>query len=325
MRSATHAIFGEPDAVLALTDRPVPEPGVAQVRIRTILSPIHNHDLWTVRGSYGYRPELPAIGGTEAVGIVDALGPDVTGINAGQRVAVAGVHGAWAEYFLAPAASLVPLPDAITDEQGAQLIAMPFSAIALLEFMGVSRGEWIIQNTANGAVGKAVAMLCAARGIPAINLVRRDAAIAEMAELGIENVISTESNGWQDAVRTMTEGAPIRAGVDSIGGKAAGQILGLLGENSLLVSFGTMSGGAMEISSGDLIFKQATVKGFWGAKVSAAMPAADRARLMGDLIAMVARGELLLPVEGIFGLDRISDAVKASLAPGKAGKVLLRP
>ena len=81
MRSAIHTTFGEPADVLALEESPVPEPGPGQVRIKTILSPIHNHDLWTVRGSYGYKPELPAIGGSEAVGTVDALGEGVTGIT----------------------------------------------------------------------------------------------------------------------------------------------------------------------------------------------------------------------------------------------------
>ncbi|MDS9466666.1 zinc-binding dehydrogenase [Paracoccus sp. MBLB3053] len=325
MRSAIHSTFGEPAEVLSLGESPLPEPAEGQVRVRTILSPIHNHDLWTVRGNYGYKPELPAIGGSEAVGTVDALGAGVEGIAIGQRIAVAGVHGTWAEYFLAPAASLIPLPDAITDEQGAQIIAMPFSAITLIEFMGVEPGDWVIQNTANGAVGKAVAMLGAARGVNVISLVRRDAAISEMEALGIGHVISTETEGWQDRVREMTKGASIRAGVDSIGGKASGEMLGLLGEKALLVSFGNMTDGGMEISSGDLIFKQATVKGFWAAKVNETLPRADMARLMGELITQVAEGKLLLPVDGIYGLDQAREAVTASLTAGKSGKVLFRP
>ena len=324
MRSATHDSFGDPAAVLKLADGPTPEPGPGQVRIRVILSPIHNHDLWTVRGSYGYKPTLPAIGGSEAVGVVDALGDGVAGLRLGQRVAAAGLRGSWAEYALAPAAGLVPLPDSITDEQGAQLIAMPFSAITLLGFLGVGPGDWFVQNAANGAVGKAVAMLARARGIHALNLVRRDAAVAEMQDLGLD-ALSTEGADWPDRVRAATGGAPIRAAVDSIGGKAAGALLSLLADEGLLVSFGSMTGGAMEISSGDLIFKQAVVRGFWGAKVSAAMPPEERARLMGELIGLVADGALILPVGGIFGLDRIGDAVRASLAPGKAGKILLRP
>lgn len=325
MRSAVHHTFGEPAEVLTLGDRPVPEPGPRQVRIKTILSPIHNHDLWTVRGQYGYKPALPAVGGSEAVGIVDALGPDATGVTVGQRVAVAGVHESWAEYFLAPAGGLIPLPDAIPDEAAAQLIAMPFSAITLLDFLNVERGDWVIQNTANGAVGKTLAMLGKARGVNVVNLVRRDAGVDELSQLGIGNVVSTASDGWKNKVRAIVGEAPIKAAVDSIGGRASGDLMGLLGENGLLVSFGTMAGEPMQIPSGDVIFKQAVVKGFWGSKVSAAMPAPKRAALIGELLQLVVAGDLKLPVEAVFDLAQVSEAVKASLAPGKSGKVLLRP
>ena len=310
MRSATHDSFGDPAAVLKLADGPTPEPGPGQVRIRVILSPIHNHDLWTVRGSYGYKPTLPAIGGSEAMGVVDALGDGVAGLRLGQRVAAAGLRGSWAEYALAPAAGLVPLPDAITDEQGAQLIAMPFSAITLLGVLGVGPGDWFVQNAANGAVGKAVAMIARARDIHALNLVRRDAAVAEMQDLGLD-ALSTEGADWPDRVRAATGGAPIRAAVDSIGGKAAGALLSLLADEGLLVSFGSMTGGAMEISSGDLIFKQAVVRGFWGAKVSAAMPADERARLMGELIGLVADGALILDLRCLEEVGALTGAMAA--------------
>ena len=65
MRSLIHDSFGEPAELLHLADLPTPEPGPGKVRIRTTLSPIHNHDLWTIRGSYGYKPPLPAIGGSD--------------------------------------------------------------------------------------------------------------------------------------------------------------------------------------------------------------------------------------------------------------------
>jgi hypothetical protein len=71
MRSIVHAVYGEPAEVLALGESPLPEPGPGQARVRMQLSPIHNHDLWTVRGQYGYKPTLPAIAGSEAFGTVE--------------------------------------------------------------------------------------------------------------------------------------------------------------------------------------------------------------------------------------------------------------
>lgn len=325
MRSAIHTTFGEPADVLALGEHPVPQPGKGEVRIKTLLSPIHNHDLWTIRGRYGYKPTLPAIGGSEAVGVIDALGEGVEGVTIGQRIAVASVHGTWAEYFLAPANLLVPLPDAIPDEAAAQLIAMPLSALMLLEFLHVESGQWIVQNTANGAVGKTLAMLASARGVNVLNLVRRDAGVDELTALGIDNVISTAQSDWQERARALLGPTLAHAAVDSIGGTASAALLGLLGENGTLVSFGTMGGEPMQIDSGALIFKQATVKGFWGSKVSQALSADDKRRLLGELIQRTMAGELLLPVEAIYDLADAAQAATASLQPGRKGKVLLKP
>lgn len=325
MRSAIYAAFGEPGEVLALGDRPVPQPGVGQVRVRTVLSPIHNHDLWTIRGQYGYKPQLPATGGTEAVGIVDALGEGVQGIAPGQRVAVASVQGAWAEYFLAPAQGLVPVPDGVADEVAAQLIAMPFSAISLLEFLQVERGDWIVQNAANGAVGKTLATFAEARGVHIVNLVRRDAGVDELSALGIDHGVSTAREGWNKTVHTIVADAPIRAAIDSIGGRASDDLMELLGENGVLVSFGSMTGEPMQISPGNLIFKHTTVKGFWASKISAAMPEQTRRRLFTELLGLAAKGELKLPVDRIYDLADIAEAAAASMRAGRKGKVLLRP
>ena len=97
MRALVQPRFGDPSEVLTVQDVPAPEPGPGQVLVRVLLSPIHNHDLWTVRGSYGFKPEMPARAGTEAVGVVEALGEGVSGLEVGQRVATGGTFGAWAE------------------------------------------------------------------------------------------------------------------------------------------------------------------------------------------------------------------------------------
>lgn len=324
MRAALHEQFGDPTVVLHGGETTTPEPAAGEVRIRTVLAPIHNHDLWTVRGQYGYKPELPAIGGSEGTGVIDALGEGVTSLQVGQRVSAASVHGTWAEQFIAPARMVIPMPDSINDETAAQLIAMPLSALMLLEFLQVDAGQWIVQNAANGAVGKALAMLAKARGVHCVNLVRRDAGVAEMAALGIDNTISTAQADWAAQVQARVgEGAA--AAVDSVGGRASGELLGLLGEGGTLVSFGSMTGEPMQLGSGDVIFKQAVVKGFWGSKVSQNMAPEKKRQLVGELLKLAAAGGLSLPVDAVFGLDQVAEAAKASLEPGRNGKVLLRP
>ncbi|CAE6926932.1 Quinone oxidoreductase 1 [Paraburkholderia domus] len=324
MRSVIHSSFGNPAEVLQVAERPTPIPGAGQVRIKSTLSPIHNHDLWTIRGQYGYKPQLPAIGGSEVAGVIDAIGEGVERVKPGQRVVVAGIHEAWADYVLAPAAAVIPLPDAISDETGCQLIAMPLSAVMLLEYLHLEPGQWFIQNTANGAVGKTLAMLANARGINVVNLVRREAGIAELIELGIGNAVSTDSEGWKERVRGIVGDAPLAAGVDSVGGDASGDIFGLLGENGTLVSFGAMSGQPMRLNSGDAIFKQATVKGFWASKISEVTSGADKARMIGELLTLAVSGELQLPVEAVFDIGNVAQAAAASEKSARKGKVLLR-
>lgn len=324
MRSLIYSQFGNPADVLRLEEKDIPQPGKGEVRLRMILSPIHNHDLLTVSGQYGYKPPLPSGAGSEGVGVVDALGEGVDHVQVGQRVAASGLKAAWADYAIGKASSAVPLPDSIDDETAAQLIAMPLSGLKLLEFTGIGKGEWLIQNAANGAVGKVVAQLAKPRDVHVINLVRRAEAIAAMQELGIDNIIATDSDDWKDKVKALTGGAPIAVGVDGVGGGASGDLLSLLGEGGQLISFGVMSGEPMRISSADVIFKQAVVKGFWLAKLMETMPADEMRRLVGELVSRAASGDLRLQVDGVFPLDDAASALKAAGAKGRKGKVLLK-
>ncbi len=323
MRSVVFESFGDPASVLILAERPQPEPAAGQVRVKMRMSPIHNHDLAIIRGVYGYKPPLPAVPGTEAVGLVDALGAGVTHLQVGQRVMMAGASATWAEYFLAPAAKLIPVPDAVPDSVACQLIAMPLSAAMLLEDLQLSTGDWMVQNTANGAVGKTVAMLAQAKGIHVVNLVRRDAGVGELQALGIANGVSTEQVGWETRVKEITGGAPIVRAVDSIGGEAANQILNVTAPGVTLVSFGAMSGKPLVVAADNLIFKQATIKGFWGSKRTETTPPADLARLVGELIRLAATGALKLPVEASYDIAQAAAAATASAVPGRAGKITL--
>ncbi|HWJ73415.1 MAG TPA: zinc-binding dehydrogenase [Kaistia sp.] len=325
MRAAIHQTFGDPAEVLKAGDLPMPEPGAGEIRVRLVLSPIHNHDLWTIRGDYGYKPALPAVGGTEALGVVDALGAGVDGPAIGTRVVIAGVNGVWSDYFLAPAARAIPLPDAIDDATACQLIAMPLSTLMLLEDLALEPGAWMVQNAANGAVGRLMATFAKSRGINVVGLVRRDAGVAELAALGIDRVVSTAEPGAERRVAAVTGGAPILRGVESVGGEAAREMLKLLAPGGKLIAFGSMSGAPLVIPSGDLIFRRITVEGFWGAARSASTSREDMTRMIGELIGMAAAGTLRLPVDAIFPLERVAEAAAASDRPGRIGKIALAP
>jgi NADPH:quinone reductase-like Zn-dependent oxidoreductase len=321
MRSAFYETFGPPQQVLRMGERDKPVAGPGQVLVRMVLSPIHNHDLATIGGNYGFKPALPAVPGTEAVGVVEALGDGVAHLSVGQRVA-GGAAETWAEYYLADAQRLVPVPDSVSDETACQLVSMPLSAKMLLVDLNIQKGDWIVQNAGNGAVGKLVAQFGPQQGINVVSLVRRDAAVAELAALGIGNVVSTESAGWQERVRAITGGAPIVRAVDSLGGAGSDQVVEVAAQGAELVSFGAMTGAPITLTPAQLLFKGLTVRGFWGAKPRLAGEVIGR--LLGELVAGAAKGELVLPIEAEFPIAEVAKAVAASGEPGRKGKVAIR-
>jgi NADPH:quinone reductase len=325
VKAVSYSVFGEPERVLELIDHPTPRPGPGQVRLRLVLSPIHNHDLATIRGTYGTRPALPAIPGTEALAIVEEHGPDVQAPPIGQRVVVAGATGAWAESFLAHAAAVVPVPAAVPDEAACQLLAMPLSTLMLIEDLRVERGAWIAQNAAGGAVGRLLDVIARERGLEVVNLVRRAEAVAELESAGAKHVVATVGDDWVKRARAMIGDAQVARAIDSVGGRAANDLMKLLSPGGTLVSFGGLSGEPLLIDPGQLLFKEATVVGFWATRRSQRTPPEERRQMFGEILRLVSTGAVQLRVERRFALGEVKAAVAASERPGRKGKIALSP
>jgi NADPH:quinone reductase len=314
---------GDPADVVAATDVSKPEPKPGEVRLRMRCSPIHNHDLATVRGRYGVKPPLPAIGGTELVATVDALGEGVTALKAGQRVA-GMVPNAWAEYSVAPAGSLVPIPDAIEDGAAAQLLAMPMSALVLLDELHVKSGDWIVQNAAAGAVGRILSVLAQKAGVNVINLVRRAAAVEEVKSYGAKHVVVTSEENWAERIAEIAGGAPIARIVDSVCDAQSTTLNRLLGRNGEHVVFGALGGSALKIDPGALIFGETIVRGFWMSSWMKRAAEEQRTSATMRIFALAMSGELPLPVSATYPLTEAKAALTAAEQPGRPGKVLFK-
>ena len=324
MKSVVFEEFGSPRKVLRVIDVPVPQPGPGQARIRLVLSPIHNHDLMIITGHYGIKPSLPHHPGTEGLGIVDAVGEGATNVKPGDRV-TGGAAAAWSEFYLTQAAGLVVVPETVDDATACQLTAMPMSAVRLLADLDVKPGEWIAQNAANGAVGKMLSKLAAEKGVHVLNIVRREEAVAELSAEGIGNAVSSEQDDWQARARALTGGSPVVRAVDSIGGRASDELMDLVAQGGRLVSFGALSGRPLQVTAENLLFKQATISAFWGARPEKKMTPAELGAARADLIRRAASGELKLPIAQVFSLDQAAEAAEASNEKGRPGKIALRP
>lgn len=307
MRALQYERFGEPAEVVTAANVDTPKPDAEALVVRVRLSPIHNHDLATIRGVYGVKPSLPAIGGSEIVGDVD-----------GKRVAVL-VRGAWAEYALAHPDALVPIPDGIADETAAQLLAMPMSAIVLFDGLAVSKGDWIVQNAANGAVGHAIFAIAKKAGVNVVNLVRREAAAEELRALGAHAVV--QEGDWVAQVRDVSEGAPIRRVVDSVCDENSLALNRMLAPDGEHVVFGALAKRPLVLDPGALVFGQTRVRGFWMVSWMLQSSAEQKRDAVVRAIGMALAGEFDLPVAATYPFAEAARALREAEQP-RSGKIL---
>jgi NADPH:quinone reductase-like Zn-dependent oxidoreductase len=148
--------------------------------------------------------------------------------------------------------------------------------------------------------------------------------VAELAAEGIGNAVSTAAPDWRQRVTALTGGAPIVRGLDSIGGVASDDMLSVMGELSTLYFFGSLSGEKLAVAPDNLLFKRATLKGFWAARPSETLSREQIGQLIGELVKRAASGELRLPVAQVFDLTDAARACAASATPGRPGKIAIR-
>jgi NADPH:quinone reductase-like Zn-dependent oxidoreductase len=146
-----------------------------------------------------------------------------------------------------------------------------------------------------------------------------------MQATGVRAVVSTAAPDWRAEVERVTQGARLVHGIDSLGGEAANTLLSLLCEGGTLVSFGSAVSLTLPLHVEHLLYKQATVRGFWAARRAATLDAAERRRLIGQVIDLVASGEIALTLDAAMTLADIAVAAEHATRPNRSGKVALHP
>ncbi|MBV8636742.1 MAG: zinc-binding dehydrogenase [Candidatus Eremiobacteraeota bacterium] len=326
MLALRYEAFGDPVDVADVAEVATPEPGPGQVRVRVLRSPIHNHDLATMRGTYGYKPQLPAFGGTELAGEIDAVGKGVEHLSKGQRITAAIRAGAWAQFAIVPAFAAVPVPDAIPDDVASQLLAMPLSAVVLFDELRTQPGMWIGQNAAGGAVGRVLMRLAQANGVNVVNIVRSETAAEDLRKYGARYVVVTdESDAWQRKIRELTGGKGLARIVDSVAGPQTLMLQRVLAERGEIIIFGGLSGAPIKLDPSLMISLECTVRGFWMSTWMECATHEQRAQAIQRVFEDAIRGELPLPVARAFPLTDAKSALAAAQTPGRGGKVLFAP
>jgi len=227
--------------VLKWAEVEVGEPGPGQVKLRQDAAGLNYIDVYHRTGLY--PQQLPFIPGVEGAGVVEAVGPDVAGLNLGDRVAYAGPIGSYAEERLIAADRLVKLPDAISTEAAAAMMLQGMTAHMLLRSVHrVQPGETILIHAAAGGVGLIVCQWAKALGATVIGTVGTDDK-AELARAhGCDHPIVYTRQDFVAEVARITEGAKLPVVYDSVGKDTFMQSLDCLAPRGMMVSFGNASG-----------------------------------------------------------------------------------
>ncbi len=313
-----------PQDVIEAIEFQLPAPAAGQALIKVLASPINPSDVLTLTGEYGILPPLPAIGGNEGVGRIEALGEGVSHLQVGQTVLLPVGSGTWTSHMLAEAAKLIALPAANPQQLSMLTINPPTAYLMLKEFVDLQPGDWVIQNAANSGVGSYLIQLAKIRGLKTVNVVRREAAVADVQAQG-GDVVLVDGPDLHKRVKAATDGAAIKLGIDAVAGTGTEHLANCLSEGGVLVNYGRMSGEPCQITPSAFVFRDITLRGFWLAKWFQKATPAQQMAVFGELIQLIASGKLNTKVAATYDVSQIKQAVAAAAGGERGGKILIVP
>jgi NADPH2:quinone reductase len=322
MRAIRLNSTGDPD-VLRLDDIPVPEPGPNEVRVKLEAIGLNFIDVYRRTGQYPMQ--LPAILGTEAAGVVDAVGSAVTEFRPGDRVGSARIPNAYAEYAVAPADLLVPIPEGI---------AMPVATAALLQGMTahylalstfpLRAGQTALVHAAAGGVGALLTQIAVRQGARVLATVSSEEKAQVARESGASAVIFYTQTDFAYETRRLTDGAGVDVVYDSVGKTTFDQSLDCLRPRGYMVLYGQSSGAVPPLDpqvlnhKGSLFLTRPTYTHY----------IQDRGELLwraNDLFGWIEQGTLTVRVDRTFPLAEAAAAHRYLDSRAARGKILLIP
>ncbi len=309
--------------VLRLEEMPTPTPGRGEALVKIEAAGVNYTDIYYRLG--WTKAALPFTMGVEGAGVVEALGPEVSGLTHGDRVAYTGPLGAYAEHAAVPAWRLVRLPGG-TDA--------PTAAAAMLQGMTahylshstypLSGGETALVHAAAGGVGLLLVQMAKMRGARVIGTVSTEEKARLAREAGADEVILYTKVDFEAEVKRLTGGRGVQVVYDSVGKTTFEASMNCLAPRGYLVLFGQASGPVPPFdpqvlnAKGSLFLTRPTLGNY------SATPEELNERA-GDVLGWVASGQLRLRIEAALPLADAAEAHKRLAGRGTSGKLLLVP
>ena len=262
MKAIRYHQVGGPE-VLRWEDVPEPTPGPGEVLVRVHAAGVNFADTERRRGLYDAHVPLPRILGSEAAGVVGAVGPGVDATWLGRRV-VALTKQAYAEAALAPVAGLLELPPEVSFAEAAALLVQGLTAYHVVHTVGrVEAGQTVLVHAAAGGVGLLAVQLAKAAGARVIGTVSGEAKAKLAREVGADEVIRYDQEDVATRVQALTQGRGVERVLDSVGASTWQASVDALAPFGHLVSYGNASGPPPHLEVDSLYAKSLTVSAYW--------------------------------------------------------------
>jgi len=321
MKAALCKSLDGPEAVV-IEDIADPVPGAGEAVVRVRAAALNFFDTLITRGKYQTKPALPFSPSGEIAGVVESVGPGVTGVKAGDRVAAAVGYGGAREKVAAPAASLIPIPPSVSDVVASSVSVTFGTAIHGLKDRGrVKPGETVAVLGASGGAGQAaveIAKLLGARVIAAASGDKADVCRA----LGADEVVDYDAGDLKETLKDLTGGRGVDVVYDCVGGKYAEPAVRALAWEGRFLVVGFAAGEIPKLPLNLLLLKGADAIGvFWGEAVRRA-PERHRANMI-EVLDWIAAGKLAPRIHGTYPLAEVREAIAILDRREATGKVVL--
>jgi len=314
--------FGGPE-VLRYEELPTPAPGPEDALVRLEAIGVNFVDVYQRLG--WYKAPLPFIAGSEGAGVVEAVGSGVRDLRVGDRVAYAGVAGAYATHAVVPAARLVPLPAGVDTKQAAALMLQGMTAHYLSHTTyPLTPQDTALVHAAAGGVGLLLVQIAKMRGARVIGTVSTDAKAALAREAGADDVIIYRGDAFESEVKRLTGGRGVQVVYDSVGKTTFDQSLSCLAPLGYMVLYGQASGPVPPLDpqvlaqKGSLFLTRPTM-GYYIMTREALL------RRAGDVLGWAASGKLRVRIDRTLPLAQAAEAHRALASRATTGKLLLNP
>ncbi len=314
---------GGPD-VLTLGDVATPTPGPGEALVRIEAAGVNYIDVYFRMGTYP-APGFPFVVGQEGAGVVEALGPDVTELHVGDRVAYAGVMGSYAEYAKVPAARLVRVPGGVCAHVAAAIMLQGMTAHYLVNSTWpLAAGQTALVHAGAGGVGLLLTQLAKAKGAKVVTTVSTAEKAQLSREAGADLVIDYTTENFVEKARAFTGGKGVDVAYDSVGKTTWQGSIDSLRPRGMFVLFGGSSGPVPPFDL-QLLNQKGSL---FATRPSLAHHIATRDELVmraESLFASVLAGDLKMRVEHTYPLADAAQAHTDLEARKTTGKLVLLP